>query len=62
MTVFTLIFLWIFWLAVLAIGVRWILGGFIDCIRKGSKAGLGSWMGFTAGLIIAFFVYLLCTV
>lgn len=58
MTVCLLLATWIFWIIVLALVLRFILGGVIDCFKKGSKAGLGSWMGFTVGVIIVLIIAL----
>ena len=58
MTVCLLLATWIFWIIVLALVLRFILGGVIDCFKKGSRAGLGSWMGFTVGAIIVLIIAL----
>ena len=47
------------WLVVLALLARFVIGGVIDCFKKGSKAGLSSWIGCTLGVII-FVIIALC--
>ena len=59
MTMTMLLLTWLLWLLIGALILRWIVGGTIDCFKKGSNAGLTSWMGFTLGIII---VSILCMV
>lgn len=59
MTVCLLLATWVLWLVVFALILRFILGGVIDCFKKGSKAGLSSWIGCTLGVII-FVIIALC--
>ena len=60
MTMTMLLLTWLLWLAIGALILRWIVGGTIDCFRKGSKASLTSWMGFTVGIIILSIICLTC--
>lgn len=43
---------WVLWLIIAALTLRWVIGGTIDCFKKGSKAPLLSWMGFVVGIVI----------
>lgn len=48
MTFLTLIGLWVVWLIIGGLILRFILGGAIDCFKRGKQAPLSSW----AGLVI----------
>jgi len=49
----------ILWLVIGALLLRWIVGGFIDCLKKGSQAPMTSWMGFVVGAVIITIVLLI---
>jgi len=58
MTFTMLLLTWLLWLAIFALILRWIIGGTIDCFKRGSKASLTSWMGFTLAIIILAIIFL----
>lgn len=59
MTFFTLLGMWIVWLIIAALLLRWIVGGTIDCLKHGRKAGITSWMGFALAVIILYILAVL---
>lgn len=45
MTFMTLIGIWVVWLIIGGLILRFILGGAIDCFKRGKQAPLSSWTG-----------------
>lgn len=52
MTVWTLFGTLIVWLIIFTLLIRFIFGGIIDVLKKGSKAGFISWFGATVAIVI----------
>lgn len=40
------------WLIVGALILRFVIGGVIDCFKKGTKASIASWVGFVIATIL----------
>lgn len=57
MTFMTLIGIWVVWLIIGGFILRFILGGAIDCFKRGKQAPLSSWAGLF--LLILLFVLIL---
>ena len=45
MSIFGLLALWIVWLVIAALLLRFTIGGLIDCIKRGKQAPISSWIG-----------------
>jgi len=52
MSVLTVIGCGIVWLIIFALILKFFVGGCIDVLTKGMRAGLVAWMGFAAGIIV----------
>ena len=52
MTLGLIIGTWIVWLIIFTLLIRFIFGGIIDVLKKGSKAGFLSWFGVTVAIVI----------
>ena len=51
MGILGLLALWVIWLTIAALILRFTIGGLIDCIKRGKQAPLSSWIGAVIAVI-----------
>ena len=60
MSILGLLALWVIWLTIAALLLRFTIGGLIDCIKRGKQAPLSSWIGAAITVLGGLIVIAVC--